>query len=67
VCGNKNEETFIDFAHRGYETRLTLSADIPALEERCSVCGECVKICPTAALQATPALEPVLGKAQAGA
>lgn len=51
VCGQKNEEPFIDFAYRGYRTRLTLSSDIPSLEQKCGSCGECVAICPTAALR----------------
>jgi predicted molibdopterin-dependent oxidoreductase YjgC len=65
VCGQKNEKTFIDFAYRGIETRLTLSADVPALDEKCGVCGECAKICPTAALQPTEALESALGSNEA--
>jgi predicted molibdopterin-dependent oxidoreductase YjgC len=53
VCGEKNEQPLIDFAYRGYNTRLTLSSAIPLLEEKCASCGECVAICPTAALRST--------------
>lgn len=53
VCGQKNEEPFIDFAYRGYETRLTLSAAGSSMEEKCGSCGECVAVCPTAALRST--------------
>lgn len=53
VCSAKNDEPFLDFAYRGYETRLTLSSDLSLLQERCASCGDCVNICPTAALRST--------------
>ena len=61
VCGQKNAEPLIDFAYRGYETKLNLSSNIPSIEEKCAVCGDCVNICPTAGLQAQPALESAMG------
>jgi len=51
VCNKKNGEPIIDFAYRGYETRITLSSDISLIKEKCPSCGECVVICPTAALK----------------
>jgi NADH dehydrogenase/NADH:ubiquinone oxidoreductase subunit G len=60
VCHKKNGETQIDFAYRGYETRLKLSKDPSLIEKKCGVCGECVAICPTAALKAQPALQSTL-------
>jgi len=56
VCQNQNGETLIDFAYRGYETRLRLSSHISMIEERCTSCSECVDICPTAALQHQPSV-----------
>ena len=56
VCTEKNEEPFIDFAYRGFQSRLTLLSHLPLLEKTCVSCGECVNICPTAALQATEKL-----------
>lgn len=53
VCTEKNGIPFIDFAYRGYPTRLTLLSDHPELAKQCSSCGRCVEICPTAALQPT--------------
>ena len=50
VCTKRNGETFIDFAYRGSNTRLNISSNIPLMEEKCEDCGECVAICPTAAL-----------------
>jgi bidirectional [NiFe] hydrogenase diaphorase subunit len=57
VCGKRNGETLIDFAYRGYETRLRLSSHTSLVEEKCSVCGECAAICPTAALKPEPPLQ----------
>ena len=59
VCTERNREPFIDFAYRGYKTRLTMSSDITLLEKGCASCGECAAICPTSAL------EPVHGAAEA--
>jgi NADH dehydrogenase/NADH:ubiquinone oxidoreductase subunit G len=56
VCTEKNSEPFLDFAYRGYPTRLTLLSQHPMLEQGCASCGQCVDICPTAALQATEKL-----------
>lgn len=53
VCTDKNGQPFIDFAYRGYATRMRLLCDEPRLEAICSPCGRCVRVCPTAALQAT--------------
>ena len=66
VCSNKNGETLIDFAYRGYETRLTLSSDISLIEEKCPSCGECVDICPTAALQGQPSSESAINLSKGG-
>jgi len=53
ACSKKNAEPLIDFAFRGYRTRLTISAGSPLVENKCAACGECVAICPTAALRST--------------
>lgn len=57
VCNNKNGKSIIDFAYRGYETRLALSSDTTLIQEMCPSCGECVIICPTAALKPESSLE----------
>ena len=51
VCTQKNGEPLIDFALRGYETRLTMSSAISLIEGICPSCGQCIDICPTAGLQ----------------
>jgi bidirectional [NiFe] hydrogenase diaphorase subunit len=66
VCSKKNGEPLIDFAYRGYETRLTLSADISLINDKCAFCGECVDICPTAALQPQSSLEYTVNSVESG-
>jgi predicted molibdopterin-dependent oxidoreductase YjgC len=51
VCSEKNKDSFIDFGLRGIRTRLRLSAAPALLGDKCTSCGECVAICPTAALR----------------
>jgi bidirectional [NiFe] hydrogenase diaphorase subunit len=51
VCGARNKEPIIDFALRGYKTKLTLSSNVPQFEKTCASCGDCIGVCPTAALQ----------------
>jgi len=51
ACTAKNQVPFIDFAFRGYKTRLSLSGDVALMENNCRSCGDCVTICPTGALQ----------------
>lgn len=57
VCTQKIGDPLIDFAFRGYETRLSMSSDIKSIEENCPSCGQCIAICPTAGLQATNSTE----------
>ena len=66
VCTQKNGEPLIDFAFRGYETRLTMSSDITLIEEKCPSCGQCVAICPTAGLRAADSSESNENPAQGG-
>jgi len=40
----------IDFAFRGFDTKITTFADRPLLESICMSCGECVVRCPVGAL-----------------
>ena len=40
----------IDFALRGYATKISTFGDNPLRESRCESCGECVKRCPVGAL-----------------
>ncbi len=40
----------IDFAFRGYATRISTFGDKPLQESKCESCGECVERCPVGAL-----------------
>jgi predicted molibdopterin-dependent oxidoreductase YjgC len=60
VCNERHGNGLIDFAYRGYETRLKMSSNILLIKEKCPSCGECVQICPTGALQPQSALQSAL-------
>ena len=49
ICNDLGIEA-IDFAFRGYESRVTTFDNMPLKESRCESCGECVAICPVGAL-----------------
>ncbi len=66
VCGEKNKQSFIDFAFRGYRTRLNLSAVPSTPGNKCASCGECIAICPTAALQSPQVQMQLDDKTQSG-
>ena len=66
VCNKKSGQAIIDFAYRGYETRLVLSSDISLIKEKCSSCGECVITCPTAALKPESSLGSTVSLAGGG-
>ncbi len=40
----------IDFAYRGFNTKVTPFWDVPYAESDCLFCGNCVAVCPTGAL-----------------
>jgi bidirectional [NiFe] hydrogenase diaphorase subunit len=50
VCREKGGEVPFDFIHKGYEMRLATFLDRPLGETSCTGCGECVAVCPVAAL-----------------
>lgn len=49
VC-QRLENSFLDFAYRGFEMVLTTFDHQPLSSLRCESCLECVKVCPTGAL-----------------
>jgi len=50
VCGEIRGAHVLDFHHRGPDTLVGTSFDLPHLETGCQFCGACVDVCPTGAL-----------------
>lgn len=54
ICVRTCEEiqgvSAIDFAFRGYSTKIATPKDKPIIESKCESCGECVVRCPVGAL-----------------
>jgi formate dehydrogenase alpha subunit len=50
VCNEVVGLGAIDFAYRGYQTRISPFAGTPLAQSLCQSCGECVERCPTGAL-----------------
>ena len=50
VCRKRLGVGVLDFAHRGFQRRVTTFADEPIGKARCEECGECVRVCPSGAL-----------------
>jgi formate dehydrogenase alpha subunit len=50
VCEEKQGRAVIDFAYRGFKTKIATALDKPLAESVCVSCGSCVAVCPTGAL-----------------
>jgi bidirectional [NiFe] hydrogenase diaphorase subunit len=50
VCKERVHEVPFDFIKKGYEMRLATFLNRPLAETTCTGCGECVAVCPVAAL-----------------
>ena len=50
VCRQHLGVGVLGFAHRGFDRVVTTFGDEPIGEFRCQNCGECISVCPTAAL-----------------
>lgn len=54
ACGDDAQHTFaISVAGRGFEARVSTEFNVPLDESACVFCGNCIGVCPTAALQFT--------------
>ena len=50
VCAEVQGRGVIDFAYRGFDTRVIPAFDLPLEEAACVSCGSCVAVCPVGAL-----------------
>lgn len=50
VCKEVQVTSAIDFAGRGYKTRISTAFDAPIDYKNCRLCGQCISVCPTGAL-----------------
>jgi formate dehydrogenase alpha subunit len=60
VCEEKQGRAVIDFAYRGFKTKISTALDQHLAESVCVSCGSCVAVCPTGALTE----KAMLGKAR---
>lgn len=51
MCDEVQGNNVIDFAYRGFRTKVATAMDTPLSESNCVFCGNCVAVCPVGALQ----------------
>lgn len=58
ACGTDAQHTFaIAVAGRGFDAHISTELDVPLPDSACVYCGNCIAVCPTGALMATPEFE----------
>ncbi|MGE3491820.1 MAG: 2Fe-2S iron-sulfur cluster-binding protein [Vicinamibacterales bacterium] len=58
ACGTDAQNTFaIAVAGRGFNAHISTELDVPLPDSACVYCGNCIAVCPTGALMATPEFE----------
>jgi formate dehydrogenase alpha subunit len=50
ACNEITGKDILDFAYRGFGTKVAPFGDTPYIESDCVFCGNCVSVCPTGAL-----------------
>lgn len=50
ACAEVQGMNIIDFANRGFNTKVATAMDLPLEESNCVFCGSCVAVCPVGAL-----------------
>ncbi|MBM7854793.1 putative molibdopterin-dependent oxidoreductase YjgC [Desulfohalotomaculum tongense] len=51
MCAEIQGDGVIDFAHRGFNTKISTAMDLPLSKSECVFCGNCAAVCPVGALQ----------------
>lgn len=51
MCSEVQGNSTLDFAHRGFDTKVSTAFDLPLSASECVFCGNCVAVCPVGALQ----------------
>jgi predicted molibdopterin-dependent oxidoreductase YjgC len=55
ACGTDHQNTFaIAVAGRGFDARISTEFAVPLPDSACVYCGNCIAVCPTGALMASP-------------
>ncbi len=49
-CAQVQDRAVIDYAYRGFNTKIAAPMDPPLAESACVACGRCVAVCPVGAL-----------------
>jgi len=50
LCREIQGVTAIDYTHRGFQSVIMTAYDMPLRDSVCIACGQCINVCPTAAL-----------------
>ncbi|MCL2352139.1 MAG: NADH-dependent [FeFe] hydrogenase, group A6 [Firmicutes bacterium] len=59
MCNEVQTVGVYSTVHRGFDTVMGTAFDLPMLDTACTFCGQCVSVCPTAALTETDDSEEV--------
>ena len=50
ACAEITGKNNIDYAYRGFDSKISTFGDMPFIDSDCVFCGQCVSVCPTGAL-----------------
>ena len=50
VCAEVQVSHVIDFAGRGFNSKIAAGLDLPLSKDNCRLCGQCISVCPTGAI-----------------